>query len=212
MEIWSLINQKGGVGKTTLSINLAHSLRVAGYRVCLVDADDQGSVRQWQSIADWSEFPIVALDTKQSLKMIRNVLSGYDYVIVDTPGRIAGVISSAIEVSDKVIIPIQPSPYDLWGTHDAVRLVEQHISAFAKPLAAFVISAERKRTVVAKELQSALYDYTLPVLRNRTTRRVAYLETASSGGTVFSYGATREAAIEITDLAKEIISLGDIAF
>jgi chromosome partitioning protein len=207
LEIWSLINQKGGVGKTTLSINLAHCLRVSGYKVCLVDADDQGSVRQWQSIADWDEFPIVALDTKQSLKMIRTVLTGYDYVIVDTPGRIAGVIGSAIGVSDKVIIPIQPSPYDLWGTHDAVRLIEQHIEAYGRPLAAFLISAERKRTVVAKELRKALCDYTLPVLRNKTTRRVAYLDTATCGDTVFSYVGTREAAIEITDLAKEIIGL-----
>lgn len=209
MEIWSFCNSKGGTGKTTCVTNIAHSLALKGYRVCVVDADPQGSLRDWQDISGWDTFPVIGLDRGQSLRLLRKTFTqdSYDYVLVDTPGKAEGITGVAISISDKVIIPVQPSPYDVWATKDVVDLVKarQEI-ADGKPAAIFLISRAIPNTNIGKEVFDVLSEYGVSVLKNHTSQRVIYPASASEGKTVLK-SKNKDAIAEINNIAEEISSL-----
>lgn len=209
MEIWTFLNGKGGVGKTTIATNIAHALVMLGKKVCLVDADPQGSVRDWQDTSGWDKFSVIGLDRKQTLKMVRSAISAkeFDYAIIDTPGKIADIVGSAVAVSDKVIIPVQPSPYDIWATLDTIEIIRARQDiADGSPAAAFVISRAIANTKLGKEVFAALKEYSFPVLKTPTTQRVGYAKAAALGKTVFSENI-KEASEEIMKITKEIMSL-----
>lgn len=208
MEIWSFCNSKGGSGKTTCVTNIAHSLVLKGKNVCAIDADPQGSLRDWQDISGCEAFPVVGLDRGQSLKLIRKTFldGNYDYVLIDTPGKSDGLTGTAISVSDKVIIPVQPSPYDVWATRDVVDLVKarQEI-ADGLPKAFFLISRAIPNTNIGKDVFDVLTEYGLPVLNHFTSQRVIYPSSASDGKTVFS-SRNKDAINEINEISDEICS------
>lgn len=140
MEIWSFCNSKGGAGKTTCVTNIAHGLVLKGKCVCVIDADPQGSLRDWQDISNWDLFPVVGLDRFQSLRILKKtfVKKDYDYVLVDTPGKTESITGVAISIANKVIIPVQPSPYDVWSSKDVVNLVKTRQNMFkGQPMAFF---------------------------------------------------------------------------
>ena len=83
--IISLINQKGGVGKTTVAVNLASGLSEAGDRIMVVDSDPQGSVVQWQSIADGKEFDVIHLPNLEIKKELKGLSRRYDHIVIDSP-------------------------------------------------------------------------------------------------------------------------------
>jgi chromosome partitioning protein len=207
MEIWSFINSKGGSGKTTLATNVAACLSVKyAKRVCLVDSDPQGSVRDWQEECGYKTFPVIGLDRKQSLKMIHSVINenDFDYVLIDTPGRSTDLIAASIALSDKVIIPIQPSPYDIWSVGDIVEILEARKEVANKPISFFAVNRAIKNTKLEKEVNEALQQYNLPVLKTHVTHRVVYAQAAAKGITVFETSHS-EAINEINELTREII-------
>jgi len=212
MEIWSFCNNKGGAGKTTCITNVAHSLTLKGKRVCVVDADQQGSLRDWQELAQWEDFPVVGLDRGQSLKLLKKTFSkdNFDYILIDTPGKAEGITGVAIAISDKVIIPVQPSPYDVWATKDVVDLVkERQDIAHGKPAASFLISRAIPKTKISKEVFDVLTEYGLPVLKNYTSQRVAYPSFAAEGKTVLQ-SKNKDAIKEINGITEDIMALSFI--
>lgn len=124
--IISVLNQKGGVGKTTLSINLASALAQMGKRTLLIDADPQGSALDWQASRQGdSLFPVVGMDKPTLHKDVPQLAAQQEIVIIDGPPRVNELARSAIMASDKVIIPVQPSPYDIWAADEIVKLIQE---------------------------------------------------------------------------------------
>lgn len=207
IKIIAILNQKGGCGKTTIAVNLAHSFQNQGYKVLLVDSDPQGSARDWNEINGEEVIPIVGLDRESLTKDIEAVKAGYDYVIIDGAPSIAKLSIAAVKIADLVVILVQPSPWDIWATADLVEIIKgnQEIRN-NKPEAVFLISRAIKQTKLAKEVVGALAQYNLPILESFTTQRMAYPTTASEGQTVYCNGAN-PATIEIDNVRNEILGI-----
>lgn len=110
----SVLNQKGGVGKTTLAIHISHALVLKGSRVLLVDADPQGSARDWAAArSNPPLFPVVGLDRPTIHRDLPVLVKDFAHVVIDGPPRVSDLARSAMIAADLVMVPIQPSPYDI---------------------------------------------------------------------------------------------------
>ena len=207
MKVISVLNQKGGSGKTTIATHLARAIQLKGFSVLLVDSDPQGSSRDWAAVNPENPVPVVGIDRptiERDLKRIANK----DYVIIDGAPQAADLAISAIKASDIIIIPVQPSPYDIWATSDLVDLVKQRIEMTdGKLKAAFIVSRAIKGTKIGKEISTALTDYQLPVLETCINQRVIYPTSAALRSSVLDEEPTGEAAKEINNLTNEILSI-----
>jgi chromosome partitioning protein len=204
-NIIAVLNQKGGAGKTTLSTNLARALQLAGDKVLLVDSDPQGSARDWNAAGNGDLLPVVGLDRSTLAKDIQAIQANQDWLIIDGAPQIAELAIAAIKCADVILIPVQPSPYDVWACEDLVEIIKtrQDITN-GKPKAAFVISRVIKNTQLSKEIGEALEGYGLPVFTHFTSQRVIYPKTAATGSTVLDAEPSGEAAAEIRAIAQEL--------
>lgn len=205
MTVIAILNQKGGSGKTTIATNLAHAIKRAGANVLLVDSDPQGSARDWNEANQGELLPVVGLDRKTLPTDLKAISSGYDYIIIDGAPQIAQLAAAALKTADVVLIPVQPSPYDIWATQDLVDVIKARQEILeGRPKAAFIISRAIKNTKLSGEVEEALESYELPLFKHGTTQRVIYPTSASTGETVFKE-PNGPAAKEITAMAEELM-------
>jgi chromosome partitioning protein len=205
MVVVAILNQKGGVGKTTLATNLARSFGLEGAKVLLVDSDPQGSARDWHAAGDGQLVNVVGLDRPTLDKDLKAVASGYDWLIIDGAPQAHNLTVAAIKAADLILIPVQPSPYDIWGTSDVVDLVKERQQIMdGRPRAALVVSRRIRGTKLGEEIGSALASYELPVFASGTTQRVIYANSAATGTTVLDAEPHGPAAEEIHALTQEL--------
>lgn len=204
-KIVAVLNQKGGAGKTTLATNLSRALQLGGDKVLLVDSDPQGSARDWNAAGNGELLPVVGLDRSTLAKDIQAIQNNQDWLIIDGAPQIAELAVAAIKCADVILIPVQPSPYDVWACEDLVDIIKtrQEVTN-GKPKAAFVISRVIKNTQLSREIGEALEGYGLPVFKHFTSQRVIYPKSATTGSTVLDAESSGEAAAEIRAIAKEL--------
>jgi chromosome partitioning protein len=204
MLVIAVLNQKGGSGKTTIATHLARALQIDGADVLLVDSDPQGSARDWAAVREDQPLTVVGIDRPTIDRDIKNLVRK-DFVIIDGAPQAADLAVSAIKAASFVLIPVQPSPYDIWATADLVELVKQRIEVTdGKLQAAFVVSRAIKGTRIGLEVAEALAGYGLPILESRITQRVSYPGTAAAGTTVMDTEPAGDAAAEVRALATEL--------
>lgn len=205
--IFSVINQKGGVGKTTLAINLAAAFARRKMRVLLVDADPQGSALDW--VAERNKdtpFPVIGIPKPILHFELPKLAEDYDLMVIDGPPRIYEVARSAIMASNAVLLPVLPSQFDVWAADESIKLL-QDCAAYKKELkAAFVINRKIAKTAIGRDVVKALKKYPLPVLNAAVCQRVAFAESAR-GRTVLELDPDSAASKEIETLAKEVQKL-----
>jgi len=209
--IVALLNQKGGVGKTTLALHLAGEWARRGKRVTLIDADPQGSALDWsqQRVREGGSrlFGVVGLarDTlhREAPEIARNV----DHVIIDGPPRVAALMRSALLAADLVLIPVQPSPFDGCASAEILSLLAEAKIYRPQLTARFVLNRCGARTIIARETAETLADHDPPLLASRIGQRVAFADTAQTGRLVFEVDEDGPAAREIAALTAEIGSI-----
>jgi chromosome partitioning protein len=204
MRVIAVLNQKGGAGKTTIATHLARALQLEGADVLLVDSDPQGSARDWAAVREEQPVPVVGLDRPTIERDLKSIAQK-DYVIIDGAPQAHDLAVSALKAAHFILIPVQPSPYDIWATSDLVDLVKQRMELTEGQLkAAFLISRAIRNTKLGQEVTEALTGYALPILAVRIMQRVIYPTTAAAGTTVLDTEPHGEAAKEIRALTHEI--------
>ena len=206
MPIIALVGNKGGAGKTTLSVNLAAGL-ARQTTTAVVDADPQGSAYQWSAFYESENTIPVYQGTEDLNDMARQLLEEYQYVIFDCPPSVhAPQTKSVLEFGDTAVIPVQPSPVDLWATihiEEAVTSARQVNPALR---ALLVINQLEIRTTLSRLVREALSEISLPVADTALRRRAIYRNSALEGKSIFDMGRRGEdAAEELKQLIQEII-------
>lgn len=206
--IISILNTKGGVGKTTLSVNLARCLTLRNEQTLLVDSDPQGSARNWHVNSNGELLDVIGLDRPTIDKDISKFRFNYKWVIVDGAPQLSTMALKTILISDLVLIPVQPSPYDIWATKDIVDLIKTRQEVTNGALkAAFIVSRQIVNTTFGNDLRELLQEFELPVFKNGTFQRINYAVTAN-GSTVFddrSHNRSHSAITEIIAIWSELV-------
>lgn len=206
--IISFLNQKGGVGKTTLAIHIADSLSRKDKKVLLVDADPQASALDWaENSENGNRFSVVGLPKKTLRSELRTIETDYDYVIVDGPPRVHEIAMAAIAASDLIVIPVQPSPFDVWSLKDIVDLVNEVKTINEHLKTVLVINRKIVNTAIGRDVVNALADYNFPILTTAICQRVAYAESIALGQTVLNTNSDMKASEEIQALTNEILEV-----
>jgi chromosome partitioning protein len=204
--IFGVLNQKGGVGKTTLSVNLAAALSRSGARVLLIDADPQGSALDWAAARqDEPLFSVVGLPRATLHKEMATIGYGYDHVIIDGPPRVTDLARSAIMASDVVVIPVQPSPYDVWAAEEVVKLIDEARVYKENLKSCFVVNRKIANTAIGRDVREALSAYPVHVLNASVTQRVVFAEAAAQGKAVFEIESDGQAAKEMDAVLMELL-------
>lgn len=203
--IISTQQQKGGAGKTTLAIHLATALALEGQRVMLIDADPQGSALDWASFRERdSLITVVGIPRPTINREVRALAKDYDSIVIDTPPRLADVARASMVVSNLVVLPVQPSPYDCWSLADTIKLVREAQSLNDTLQAVIVVNRRIAKSAIGRDVIETLKEYDLPIATAVISQRVSFAESAGAGLTVLERDPRGKAAMEINALIQEL--------
>lgn len=211
--IIALLSQKGGVGKTTVTMQLADALAGSGYRITVGDLDPQESAARWAAAASTDEpFAATVESLRGNLKKLGAQIEACarhaDMILLDCPPSIEHPHSlAALELADLILIPVVPSPTDLWSTRAVERLVVATMARRPK-LRAALLPNRVQRTALAGDVLEVLGEFTLPVLGASLGQRNAYAQSAVQGGSVYRLGrAAEQARDEMDKLLAAVLEL-----
>ena len=205
-KVISFTNQKGGSGKTTLSANLAVLWSNSGYKVAVIDADAQNSLTYWlearKKYYGEDDIGITSynFDVRNLKEEIKQIKSKYNFIIIDSPPSITFNTIQIIKASDRVFVPVQPSPLDLMATVPFLKLVIQE-----KKNPIIFLNRVMPRVRLTDAMIIRLRYAGAKIARSRISSKVLFAETFSVGRGVIDISVTSDAAKEIINAGNEII-------
>ncbi|MXN67271.1 AAA family ATPase [Stappia sp. GBMRC 2046] len=207
-KIITIAQQKGGSGKTTIAAHLAVALTRRGdYPVAILDVDPQGSLGSW---FEMREEMLGESETGLSFRTssgwgvrreARNLARDHGIVIVDTPPKTDSDVKPAIEIADLVLVPIQPTPVDLWATDRTLDIADRERSP-----ALLVFNRVPPRAALTQEMLDAINESSLPLAKSRIGNRTAYASSMGKGKTAIETEPSSKASAEASALTEEILA------
>lgn len=209
-KVISLINQKGGVSKSTTSVHLAYWLKRKRKKILLIDADSQKSSSQWVAGMETIEIPCQIIQSPDDLlEQIPQFAEDYDYLIVDGPASLSEATRAILFRSDLAVVPVQPTGVDLRSASDAMRLVKQAQSVRGgQPITVLFLSRAVKGTKLKEEAIALLSkNANAALLKNVIHQRQAIADTSGQSATVWDLPGkpASDSAKEYEKLFKEIL-------
>ena len=202
--ILAFLNQKGGVGKSTLSTNAADYFHRRGDKPLLIDADPQGTTNDWAARRDDLPFPVMQLARDNMASEILNHAANYDHVVIDGPPRAEALSRAVIIASDLIVIPIEASGASDWASQTTIRQIREAREYKDTLLSVFLVSRIIPNTVISRSIRDHVADYGIPLLKATVTNRVPYAEALTMGKTIFEWAARSTAAHEFSTVMEEI--------
>ena len=213
-KIIVIANQKGGVGKTSITMTLAGTLANKNHKTLVLDADPQATATRWMSTAsDEKPFPAAVVGVyiagEKIHREIKKFIDDYIYILVDCPPAADSPIAqSALLVADLVLIPLIPSPPDIWAALSIRKAIDNAKIINENLMARIVINMHQEKTNISKEILNLLPQFEIPILKTTIRTRVSFKESAALGCTLQDLGKKAAASIdEIENLTQEIIKL-----
>lgn len=207
MHLISVLNQKGGVGKTTVAVHIACGLHRSGERTLLVDSDQQGTSFDWHAAAQrygTNPPPTIRIAGPRFSADIEPHKDAFDFVVVDTGGDLKAEAQRSaadlISASSLVVVPLMSSPFDAWG---AAPLLDGLSKRTPKPNVVLVLNQTR-RTKLNDQVRAALVGHGFPILAGSLAMRDIYRTITGRGQSAFDLAPKHKARIEATALVNEI--------
>ncbi len=208
--IIGITNLKGGVGKSTITQNLAVCLAHRGHRVCILDTDlGQRSSMKWAAQRDDAARPVPVLGTEADnvIRDAKEQEKHYDVVLIDGSPQLELAQIKTLTASDLVIVPISPSALDMWSMQNFLSKYEQVKAAKGDAIQGFILLNKFSgRARLDKEVTEALATMGVRVLQTRIADRVAYREAPVNGAGVVEL-RNEKAREEMESLASEVEAL-----
>ncbi|MBL8446875.1 MAG: ParA family protein [Zoogloeaceae bacterium] len=211
MTVVAFANQKGGTGKTTLLMNVAAAFHQSGRRVTILDCDPQGTASRWAQANVKRPFPVTVTPTGRFAEEVRKAIKsarhgGDALVLVDCPPSVEGEETrAALTVADWVVIPVAPSPPDLWATRGIVHLMAS-LPAKARRQGILVANRVTPRSTLGRDALDLLAEFEFPLAGSTIGARAAYGQAAALGCSVLDLKRAEAAGAEIRALADELLS------
>jgi chromosome partitioning protein len=210
--IIAIVNQKGGVGKSTIALNLAAVLADNTHPIFVIDADPQGTLSMWAKVRSRQTSSkinsnIIISPKAWSSEDILNLTQppDYDFIIIDCGPANSKVVKSALVVSSLALIPISPSPLDIDSARATIELIQQGAVRGAVKIKSYlIISKKIVGTNLAKEVRQVAQMLNLPILKTEISQRIALCESAITGQSVLEYAPNSPAVKEFIALGKEV--------
>jgi chromosome partitioning protein len=213
-KVVTVFNQKGGCGKTTIAMSLAGALGLRGFKALVVDMDPQGTASRWASAAPEDRpFPasvmsLAPMEGKMH-REVKNHMDKFDVIFIDCPPAMnSAAPTSAMLVSDLALIPLVPSPADIWAAESAKKLAEAAQANNETLVARIVANMVQRSTSLAKELLELLdEDKEFPLVKSTLGSRAAFREAQILGATVHAVPRATAAVEEVENMATEVLDL-----
>lgn len=207
--ILTITNQKGGAGKTTLALNIAAEWASQGARVKLIDMDKQHSALDWLETRDELGHPplfdLEGYPTPNLHKHIHNKAQGFDHVIIDVPPQVDALAKSAMACADLVIVPVKPSPPDIWAAASTIDLLHDASVLFEDLDYRFCMTQKLTNAAIGRDARRALGEYEdVEMLEQTIGYRVDFMYAFGQGLSVGEYAHLGKAHVEMKRLVKEI--------
>ena len=205
MKIIACINEKGGSGKSTIATNLATALHRRGKRVVLIDADPQGTARDWRAESPTgADLPhVVAIDRAPNLPGALQTIAA-DIAVIDAPAKAGAMAAAILSAADIALIVIQPSGADVWASAATVRLVRQKIELGGKIDAAFLVNRAATNTKLSRLIKEGDWnEYGVDQMTATVGNRAAFAQAMTDGVSVFDLADTAAQA-EINQVINEL--------
>jgi len=203
----TIAQRKGGAGKTTLATQLALAWARCGARVAALDIDPQGSFSAWVDLrrARLGEqavgFDFAALPGWRAAQWVDDRVGATDLVLIDAPPRAETEARIAVRVARLVVVPVQPSPLDLWATRETLKMAQDE-----RRQSFVVLNRVPSRSRLTEEIAADLASTGTLIAATRIGNRVALAQAMALGLGVIESARMNSAAAEISALAEEIRS------